>query len=623
MKLSAKVYISGAVIVAASLLAYHGIFSVPFLFDDFNAIALNSTIRHLWPPWDVLLTPQGTGSATEGRPLANLTLAINYALGGTDPWGYHALSLGIHILAALTLFGVLRRTFEKAGIGVPHVGDLHALLPAEKERLAARTCLLAFAAALIWAVHPLLSEAVIIVADRTELLVSLFYLLTLYCFIRYADGEAGMKAWAWLSILCCLLGMASKEVMVSAPVIVLLYDRTFVAGSFPEAWRKRRRLHLGLDGTWVILIVLRIVTPGRGSTGGFGQGVSPWHYALTQCWAIVHYLRLSFWPDPLVLDYGNGLVRQAGDVMPQGLFLIALIAATLLALRNRPALGFAGACFFAILAPSSSFLPLTTQTIAEHRMYLPLAAVITIMVCALSEAAARMGGKLAPFLLGLVLPAAAAGLGFSTTQRTREYRTAVAIWTDTVAKVPKNVRPHDNLANAFLEAGQVQEAVDQYEAALAIDPGDVQAHYNLGNLLLQSGRTDDAIVEYQAALRSVPTFSWARDNLGTALIREGRMSEALDQYTQAVQLDPKHAEAHYNRANLLARAGRIEEAIDEFKTAVQLEPEMTNAHFNLAQALASTGRTQEAIAQYQIVLMLNPGDAEARSDLARLQAASP
>jgi len=623
-----SVPLAAGLIVLAALAAYHGIFRLPFVFDDFNAVTLNPTIRHLWPPWEALRTPRGTGSETDGRPLANLSLAINYAISGTDPWSYHALALLLHVLAARAPFGVLggpragapARPRARRSLGEGGPDQSHATFGA-------------FAIVLLWTVHPLQTETVTNVAHRTELLVSLFYLLTLYGFIRYAlrqssfvppggtaaDEEAGGKAWAWLATLCCLLGMLSKEVMVSAPLVVLLYDRTFVAGSFADAWRRRRGLHLALAGTWSALVVLRIISPARGGTGGFGLGISPWDYALTQCRAIVLYLKLSFWPHPLVLDYGNGLVRQAGEVWPQGLLLLALLAATAAALWRKPALGFAGACFFAILGPSSSFLPLVTQTIAEHRMYLPLAAVLALAVCGLEAAVGAEGRRLRRRCCAAVLVMAALALGFATGRRNRDYRSAVAIWSDTVAKVPGNPRAHDNLGNALLEAQRRPEAIAAYEAALRIDPHDTQAHYNLGGAFLDAGQLPAAIDQYKAALRSTPSFDRAHDNLGTALLRAGRLSEAIEQFAEAVRVNPAHVPAHYNLANALVQRGQIDAAILEYQATVRLAPDMADAHFNLATALSQVGRTREAIAQYRIVLQLHPADTEAASNLARLE----
>ncbi len=401
--------LAGAVIVGAATAAYRNTFSVPFIFDDSLSIAGNPTIHHLWPPWLPLSPPHGQGLTVEGRPILNLSLAIDCAISGTRVWSYHATNLLIHMAAGLTLFGILRRTLERCS----GLSEWHGLPARWLATWAGSPChLLAFAAALIWTVHPVQTESVTYIVQRAESLMGLFYLLTIYCFIRFAgssyvpqsgtsaDKEAGRWGWGLLSIVACLFGMATKEVMVSAPVVVFLYDRTFIAGTFAEAWRRRRRFYLGLAGTWLLLICLAAGAGNRGRTVGFGIGATPWEYALTQFQAIVHYLRLSVWPHPLIFDYGPQWVRRPSEVLWDAILVAVLLfgsAVILLrpayqgfrlrpALRDfggqvgRRALGFTGAWFFLILAPTS-IVPLVRQTIAEHRMYLPLAAVVSAAVC--------------------------------------------------------------------------------------------------------------------------------------------------------------------------------------------------------------------------------------------------
>ena len=236
----------------------------------------------------------------------------------------------------------------------------------------------------------------------------LFYLLTLYCFIRYAEADAGTKAWrlplrqgsgsrqafasagwAALSLLACFFGMATKEVMVTAPVMVFLYDRTFAAGTFKEAWRRRRGYYLALGGTWLLLgWLLRQSGGNRSGSAGFGTGVSWGAYLLTQFPAIVHYLVLSVWPHPLVFEYGTFWV-SAGQAAPYAVVVLALAALTIWALVRAPALGFLGFWFFGILAPTS-LTPGTTQMIVEHRLYLPLASVVILFVLALRALVRRL-----------------------------------------------------------------------------------------------------------------------------------------------------------------------------------------------------------------------------------------
>ena len=354
------IVVAGAVVLLAALIAYHNSFSGPFVFDDPGSVTDNLTIRHC----SSALSPP-TGSTVSGRPLLNLTFALNYALSGTEVWGYHVVNLLIHGLAGLTLFGLVRRTLLRPVLNVDG-------------KFGAVAGLLGLAVAVIWVVHPLQTEAVTYVSQRAEALVGLCYLFTLYAFIRGADSSTPNR-WHVVAVIACLLGMASKEVMASAPLIVLLYDRTFVAGTFRQALRKSPRLYAGLACTWFLLGYLVLSTSNRNGTAGFNTGITPWTYLLTQCRAIVHYLQLAVWPRPLIFDYGSEVVQSVADVFLPALFLLSLFVGTVIALRRWPIVGFAGAWFFAILAPSSSIVAVVTQTVAEHRMYLSLAAVTSLV----------------------------------------------------------------------------------------------------------------------------------------------------------------------------------------------------------------------------------------------------
>lgn len=582
-----------AILVAAGLLAYANSLQGPFFFDDLPSITENPSIEHLSRLGEVLSPPSADGRAVGGRPIVNLSLALNYAISGYQVWSYHAANIAIHLLCGLTLFGILRRTLPRA-------------LPGGVD-----PCLAAFAGALLWIVHPLQTESVTSVIQRTESLMGLFYLLTLYGFIRAAEDGGTGRAWRLVCVVACLLGMGTKEVMATAPVIVFLYDRTFLAGSFAEAWRRRKGLHLALASTWIALAALLVHVGGtRGGAAGFGLGVSEWRYLLTQARAIALYLRLSLWPHPLVVDYGQPLASGLAAVWPQALLVVALLAATAWALVRRPALGFCGAWFFVILAPSSSFVPLITQTIAEHRMYLPLAALTALAAIAILAARPRAGRIVVAVLAG-------AGVG-ATAARNTDYRSAIAIWADTAAKLPDSVGAHNNLGIALQDAGRTAEARAQFDAALRLDPRYAQAHYNLANLLLDQGDVDAAIGHYAATEQDDPTFTRVHGNFGIALLRVGRTQDAIRELVRAVAVDPGRSEAHYNLAGALVRADYLIDAIREYRKAVELKPDFADAHFNLAEALAQSGRSAEAAAEFQAVLKLNPGDADARAALERL-----
>jgi tetratricopeptide (TPR) repeat protein len=641
-------------IVLAALVVYHGTLAAPFVFDDSESIAKNATIRHLWPLGAVLSPPYDQGQTVGGRPILNLTLALNYAISGTQVGSYHALNLLIHILAGLALFGVVRRTLERVGTGGPPVRGMRATA-ARADGRAARPYLLAFAAALLWTVHPLQTEAVTYVVQRAESLMGLFYLLTLYCFIRGMEGqdgevgqpsyakasegeEAGGKAWFLLSVGCCLLGMGTKEVMVSAPVMVFLYDRTFVSGTFREAWRRHGRWHLALAATWVLLGYLVLSAGRRGGSAGFGLGVSWWSYALTQFPAILHYLRLSFWPRPLIFDYGAQWVTDPWSIVPAFAIVAALIAGTAVALWRRPALGFLGAWFFAILAPTS-LVPGNRQLLAEHRMYLALAAVIVLAVVLLGTWLGRRSLLLFLLLAGV--------FGALTLRRNGDYRTDLALWADTAAKRPENPYAQTNLGVDLGKEGDAAGAMARYELAVRLKPDLPEANNNLGNSLRDQGRIPEAIAHYDAALRARPDYADVYNNRGVALVKDGRMADALADFEQSLRLNPDFAEAHNNFGNALRLAGRppeaeiqlreatrlqpdspnyalnfgldlvalgrLPEAAEVYRQVLQRHPEMADAHYHLGNALGQMGRLPEALAEFEEAVRLKPDYAEAQS----------
>ncbi|HEX3728885.1 MAG TPA: tetratricopeptide repeat protein [Opitutaceae bacterium] len=629
---------AAALLVVAVALAYAGSFSAPFVFDASPIATAYPTIRHLWP-LSQSLHPPHDGSTIEGRPLLNFSLALSYALSGIRVWGYHLLNLLIHLGACLALFGIIRRTLErKEGQG------------------AAATALIA---ALWWGLHPLQTESVTYVIQRAESQMGLFFLLALYGFVRASEGGRRL-AWQGLSVAACLLGMASKEVMAAAPVLILLYDRTFVAGTFREAWRRRRGYYGALAATWILLGWLVLGSFHRNGTAGFG-GPIPWgQYALTQVYGIAHYLRLALWPRPLVFDYGVLVVTRPALLLPSAAVLLALLglaAAGLASRREGPrAAGFLAAWFLVPLAPTA-LVPITTETLAEHRLYLSLAAVAA-------------GGALALRLLcgpnrRAFLGAGAAlalGLGAVTVHRNTIYRSEERLWADTLAKLPENPRAlvqygavlfthnrvdeaatlfrralklqpanfwaHYNLGSCYFSQDRFREAVGEYGVAVAILPKDVNARGNLGNALSRAGDPEEAIGQYEEALRLDPAQPEVRDNLARAQFNWGNllagrhdMAGAAAHYDQALRANPAYAEAQDNWGNALLEEGRAGEAAAHYRRALTLRPNYPEAHANLGNALLRQDRVAEAAREYQEALRLKPDYPEARAMLERIRAA--
>lgn len=583
-------WIAPLTLLLAPFAVYWNSLGVPFFFDDPTAIAENPTIRDL-SAWRDVLSPPNNGSGAAGRPVINLSLAINYALGGLSPTGYHVANILFHALGTLTLFGLLRRTL---------------LTPVLRDRYGADATALAFFGALLWAVHPLQTESVTCVIQRTELLLGLFYLLALYGFVRGATEAS--KLWTGLGVGACLVGMATKEVMVSAPLMVLLYDRTFLAGTFAGAWRTRRRTHLVFAACLVLLAFLVLRSGGtRGEAAGFGIGMAWWTYALKQCEAIWLYLRLSFWPHPLVVYYGVDVIHHPLEVWPQILGLVALVAGAGVALVRAPVPGFVAFWFFAILAPSSSVIPLVSQTVSEHRMYLPLLAPVLLALVA--------GHRLAGRRSFAVFAAVALAGGAVSIRRNADYRSDLVIWNDTVAKAPRNARAHVNLGSALQATGAVDAALAHYQTAAKLDPTSAEALNNIGTILLDRGRPAEAVGYCEAALRLRPNFYLAHNNLGSAFIRIGRLDEGVRHLQRAIELNPRFAEPHCNLASAYTQLKQPAAAITHGRRAIELKPTLALSYFFLGGAYLQAGQPEAALAAYENAVRLNPGDAQSHSNL--------
>jgi len=611
-------------IVTCGLAVYEGSLGGVFVFDDLPWIVENQSIRKLWPPWAAM--------GITLRPLLFYSFAINYAISGLDVWSYHVVNLAIHVSAALALYGLVRRIL---------------LTDRLVERYGSSARWIALVVALIWMVHPLQSQAVAYVIQRGESLMGLFFLLTLYCVVRGAQSPHP-RPWYVVAVFVHLCGLGTKEVMATCLPVLFILDALFVCGSVRGAIRRRWVLYCVMAAPGVIALVavlyFRIY---------IDSALPASHtYALTQSGVILHYLRLSFWPDPLCFDYAWPLASSWKEAYLSVTAVGLLVLGSLWALFRRRAVGFLGAAFFLVLAPTSSFMPVRDPAL-EHRMYLPLAAVAVLVVLAGHQALRRLPARehtralLAPVMVGILV---AAG-GFRTHQRIGLYRSAEAIWADVIAQRPENARAHNSLGASQAARGDFERAAASYREAIRLRPDYPEAHNNLGVAALHSGQLDSALASCREALRLRPNYAHAHINLGMVLIRQGKtgaaqasyleavrlapdfagghnnlgttwekldkLEEAAACYLRATELDDRYALAFFNLANVVLKQGRSEEAIAHYRTSLRLEPNFPEACNNLGLALLTVGRREEAEVQFREALRLRPDYAEAQESLSR------
>ena len=549
-----------------------------FLFDDDHAILRNLRIRRIWPFIHFF---------EAARPLVDLTFAINYAIDGLEPRGYHLVNMLIHVGAGLTLYGLIRRTMRLRGF--------------EAWSPAGISCF-AGAVALLFLVHPLQTQAVTYIVQRAESMASLFYLVMLYCFAR-SVAKGASCLWGVATVAACVLGMLSKPTVVTAPATVLIYDYVFVAASPFEVLRRRWGVYLGLLSTWSLLWVVSIdkMLTMKGASAGFHTGIFTWwQYAMTQPEVILHYLRLSFWPHPLCLDYVWLPPTETWRVVGPGITVGLLFLSSAWLAWRRSWVGFAGMAFFAILSPTSSVVPVADMAV-EHRMYLPLASVIVLTAGAVVAVVGRLPGlsRAGPRARGAldlaVVVLTAVPLGAATVYRNWQYNSDIRIWQSVVAVRPTNARGHHNLGSSYSKHRMVDEAMASYETAIALVPSYADAYNNLGKVYLDMGQMDRALAHFEHAKRINPNDATFHYNVGRALIAKGALDRAERHLRDALDINPDLAVAYSNLGILELRRDRPDEAMRYFRLALSKDPDLVYALFNIGKIHLDAGRTAEAI----------------------------
>lgn len=573
-------------LIALGALCYAQTLTNPFVFDDRVAIVENMSVHTIAGS---LIPSMNTPVA--GRPAATLSFALNYHAGGLDVTGYHAVNVAIHLAAGLLLFGVVRRTLGP-----------HEMAHSRRDAAA-----VAAVAAAVWIVHPLNTEAVNYVTQRTESLMGLLFVATLYASVR-SLASPRRRRWEVAAIAACALGMACKEAMVTAPIVVVLYDRAFAFGSVRAAFSQRRVLYAGFGLTWVILAAL--IAPGpRSGSAGFATSVGVVEYLLNQPQMILRYLRLAIWPSALVINYGAPQPMAWLQVLPEGLLVVGLLLAACVAAYRWPKFGFSCLVIFVVLAPTTSIVPIATEVGAERRMYVPLMALCAIAAWighALMHRRqwSRVGGASVAVALVTVL-------GITTQARHREYASALELARTTLSRWP-TPDAHAMLGAELAALGRDRQALDELRQASPTDP---RAQYNLGITLFnerQYGEATRVLTELVASFPMREEIPLARRAIGNAQAAIANWPAAIAEYRAVLAMRPADAVTHRLLADALDRhgvtegsAGRASAAIVAFREALAIDPANARTRLNLAEALLVGGHTADALLEVEAAAHLH------------------
>jgi len=567
-------------LVALTAAAYAPALRAPFLPDDVTSIGANAQ-------WE-----RAPGMPAAGRPLVFVTLVLNHELNRAlgvderpDPDGpnkavsYRLFNLLVHLLTGALLFAFLRRAMRERPI------------PPEWSRIADPVAGIVTA---LWLLHPIQSEVINYVVQRTEGLASMFYVAALYASQRAWDAPARRRVvWYVLAVAACVFGMLCKEILITAPIAVMLYDRAFRASSWNELLRLRNGrawLYLALASASVVTFVAFSLSA-RGDSVGLGEGMTWYAYLYTQCWAITHYLRLIVWPDALAPDYGFHAIHDLRGV-PGAILLSAIAGATLVAWRHIERFGwlaFAGSMFFLLLAPSSSVVPVVTEVGAERRVYLALAALLVPTVVGIEWARRRAAGKVSARAAVACSAGIAIALCATTFARSRTYANPELFWRRAAAAMPENPRALEELGMVLFQRTPVrtQAAESVFVKAMSLDSSCTATCLPYSALLIREGRFAEAVALLERERSAVPGSHFRL--VAQKLLALGWMK--LGQYDRAVPV---------------------------LERIVQDDPTLSN-FIALGVSYLSVGRRDEAVATFRYMETFDPGNAQLRRLSERLQ----
>jgi len=524
------VWLPCAVAVALGCAVHLVAIDNPFVYDDLVTVVGNPSLRD---PGNV----RALLAYTPYRPLVNLSYAADYALWGLEPRGFHLSGILLHLLNVVLLWAVARRlVLDAADRGAPHLpGDATLVLAAGT-------------AAVLFAVHPLMTEAVGYVSGRTEPLCGVF-LLGAFLALRAFLIE-GRRIWLAVGLGSFLVAAASKEVAGMLPFLLVAWD--FLLGPQGATERRRRLLRFHLPFLLLVVVAGVIRVASYVTVEAHGQLVNLWHNALTEVVVAWRYLRL------LVLPYGQSIVHDVPSLSSladlrvlAAIGGVVLVGWTLVRLCARYPLAVFGLLWFALLLAPSHVIPLA-EAMAEHRVYTPSLGLFVAAGAGLAWVVGwwQRSGRTPQWSAALVLVAMVVGLSGLTVARYRAWADPVSLWSDAARKAPNTWATQYSLGNALRAAGRCQEAIAPYRSAVAILPEQAESRLNLGICLAQTGELEEAFREFSAARDLEPDNPRPHNNLGSLMATAGRYAEARDHFNEALRVDPGNVPARQALARL-------------------------------------------------------------------------
>jgi tetratricopeptide (TPR) repeat protein len=528
---------------------------------------------------------------------------LDYHIFGLRPWGFHLTKILFHMGSSLLVFFMASTIISRHGGG--NTKTYNEYVP--------------FAAALLFATHPIHTEAVL---GITEVSLAFFYFLSFYLYVRADVKGRGVPV---SSVVFFFLAALSKETALTLPILLFAYDYSFKRDSVlhptPETFYLLLKRYLPYLVVAGIYLILRTYAIGGVVSSKAHAELSGYEYFINVFPLFVQYLGKLILPINLNAAYVfypiSSLLEWKGIM---GVTVTLGFVLTLYLVRDRNRVVFFSLLLVIIPLLPAFYIPaLGLHTFAERYLYLPSAGfviIISLGLCGIASLDA-LSRRAIPIMLSVVFVITAL-YSAGTIKRNPVWKDSFTLWSDTVKKSPGSAVAHNELGLIHAEHGRLDKAVEEYRRALTINPRYHDIHYNLGLAYQKTGRTEKAIGEYKMALGLKPDLKDAHNNLGVAYDRLGRVDEAVRAYREAIRFNPHDANPHYNLGKIYGRLDRLDEAIEEYRKALRLNPGFADAHFNLGLTYKRKGLKNEAIREFEETLKLRPDHDKARKTLETL-----
>lgn len=510
---------------------YCNSFYSPFYFDDDSSIIKNLNIKNLenlrliWDFWPT-------------RFITYLSIAFNYHLHQLRVFGYHLFNFVIHLCTAILVRWFILLTFTTPAM--------------KKDKIRQHANLIAFFAAGIFISHPIQTQAVTYIVQRATGLAALFYLLSFCLYIKSRilgieenDSKLNYRFYYFASLMITLAGMFTKELVITLPLAIIVYELCFFKIQAGLKWKK-------ILPFFIVSLIIPLTMAVTNSinfremkkVSEYTPNMHPWNYLLTQFKVMITYLRLLFLPLKQNLDYDYPIAKtllEPATMFSFLLLLIILVIAIRIFYKYR-LVAFSVFWFFLILLPESSVIPIN-DVIVEHRLYLPMLGYSIFLVSLLHYIVKNK--TLRVIILILIIQ----GYAFMTYSRNSVWQDEIILGKDIVRKSPKKARAYVHLGTAYMRKRIYSPAIDNFIRAIEIAPDYSDAYYNLGAIYYEKNDFDKAIFYFNKAIQTDPMNLEANYYRGMSFNYKKEYGKAISDFKQVLHINAGYIDAYRPLAN--------------------------------------------------------------------------